>query len=132
MKKVLIFLSFLVFVNVGFSQSDSAVKTENTILYNPEFPASFPKGEMKLYEFFDSLLTNHENLEGKVFISFVVEKDGELVDFKVMKSTNEILSKEALRVCKLMPKWEPGGVYSEGKKVFLNMRIVLPINFKKK
>ena len=45
---------------------------------------------------------------GKVYITFVVEKDGTLSDIRVMKGADESLNREALRVINSSPLWKPG------------------------
>ena len=67
-----------------------------------------------------------KGIEGKVYIQFVVEKDGSIADVKVMRGVCEELDAEAVRVIKAMPKWKPGE--QEGKPVRTTM--MLPINFK--
>lgn len=47
-------------------------------------------------------------IQGRVMISFIVNTDGSLTDFKLTKPAHELLNAEALRVVKMMPKWEPG------------------------
>ncbi|WP_400193078.1 energy transducer TonB [Hymenobacter sp. B81] len=47
-------------------------------------------------------------VEGKVFVNFVVQRDGQLTDFQVLKGLDPALNAEALRVLKLMPRWTPG------------------------
>ena len=49
-----------------------------------------------------------KGIEGKVYIGFVVEIDGSLTNFTIVKSAHPLLDEEALRVVKLMPKWIPG------------------------
>ena len=49
-----------------------------------------------------------DNVEGKVLVAFVIEKDGSVTNAKVVKSAHTSLSKEAIRVIKRMPKWIPG------------------------
>lgn len=65
-------------------------------------------------------------IEGKVFVAFVVEKDGSVRDVEVLKGLGGGLDEEAVRVMKLMEKWTPGKV--KGKPVA--QRIVMPISFK--
>lgn len=65
-------------------------------------------------------------LEGKVFVEFVVERDGSITNVKVLKSPGESLSKEAARVVKLSPKWTPG--HQRGLPV--RQKMVIPIIFK--
>ena len=65
------------------------------------------------------------SVQGKVFISMTVEKNGSLSDFKVVKDIGYGAATEAIRILKLSPKWEPG--YQNGQKV--RVRYTLPISF---
>ncbi|MDD5569988.1 MAG: energy transducer TonB [Bacteroidales bacterium] len=62
-------------------------------------------------------------IEGKVFISFIVEKDGSLSNFKILRGIGGGCDEEALRVAKLMPKWIPGKQKGYAVRVILNMPI---------
>lgn len=64
-------------------------------------------------------------VEGKVFVSFVVMKDGTISNVKALKSPDQSLADEAVRVVKNMPAWEPGE--QNGKAV--NVELVLPVSF---
>jgi TonB family protein len=66
------------------------------------------------------------NIEGKVFVSFVIDKKGNITNVEPIKMGNGLLEKEALRVIKTMPKWKPGE--KDGKKV--SVKYTIPINFK--
>lgn len=68
-----------------------------------------------------------KKIEGKVFIKFIVNKEGKMVDFVGYKSPDKILTDEAIRVLKLMPDWTPGE-NEQGEKV--NVVFTLPIQFK--
>lgn len=65
-------------------------------------------------------------IQGKVFVKFVVERDGSISNVEILKSSHKLLSEEAIRVVKSMPKWNPGE--NEGK--FVRVRYNIPINFK--
>ena len=65
-------------------------------------------------------------IQGRVVCSFMVEKDGSLSDFKVIKSVHPKLDAEALRVIKQMPKWFPGKILGEATRV----KFTLPISFR--
>ena len=65
------------------------------------------------------------NISGRVYIQFVVEKTGELSNINIMRSPHDVLSAEAIRLIKLMPKWEPGRIGDEA----VRMRFALPISF---
>jgi protein TonB len=52
-------------------------------------------------------------IQGKVFVKFIVEKDGSITDAKVANKIDKHLAKEALRVVNLSPKWKPGTLKGE-------------------
>ncbi|WP_338873032.1 TonB family protein [Spirosoma sp. SC4-14] len=97
------------------------------VLKEPQFPDGMPG----LGKFLSSNLhypskAQKANVEGKVFISFVVCTDGTLCDYEVLKSVQQDLDAEALRVVKKMSgKWLPG--YHRGQKA--RVKYNLPINF---
>ena len=59
-------------------------------------------------------------------VSFVVDKDGSTTDFRVVRSVDRYLDKEALRVLMGMPKWKPG----KQKGVPVRVKYTVPINFR--
>ena len=63
---------------------------------------------------------------GRVIISVIVEKDGILSKIEVLKGVDEDLDKEALRIIKGMPKWEPG--MQNGKAV--RVKYIIPVSFR--
>ena len=65
------------------------------------------------------------NIEGRVIVEFIVEKDGTIKESKIRKSVDPSLDNEALRVIKNMPKWTPGK--QRGKPV--RVKYSLPIQF---
>ena len=52
-------------------------------------------------------------IQGKVYVKFIVEKDGSITDAKVANKIDKHLAKEALRVVNLSPKWKPGTLKGE-------------------
>ena len=65
-------------------------------------------------------------LEGKVFIQFLIDKKGNVVDLKVVRGIGGGLDEEAMRVFKNSPKWKPG--LQRGKPQIVQM--IIPITFK--
>lgn len=65
------------------------------------------------------------NIQGKVFMSFVIEKDGSITDVKVTRGVDPSLDQEAIRVVKSMPKWKPGKQRGKAVRCAFN----LPITF---
>lgn len=98
----------------------SQVVEEDNSIYNTagiEVKPDFPGGLEKFYKFVGKnfQVPEEEGLKGKVFVTFVVEKDGSLTDIKVVRDIGYGTGKEAIRVLKACPKWNPGE--QNGKKV---------------
>ncbi|MBQ9178972.1 MAG: energy transducer TonB [Prevotella sp.] len=66
------------------------------------------------------------NIEGKVIVSFVIEKDGSVSNIKALKSPHSSLTEEVVRLVKAMPNWNPGTM--SGKPV--RVKYTLPLSFK--
>ncbi|MBX2970532.1 MAG: energy transducer TonB [Cyclobacteriaceae bacterium] len=96
-----------------------------------EQPAS-PKGGMSaFYEFVSRNIkypaqARRLGTEGKVFVEFIVEKDGSLSSFTVIKGIGAGCDEEAVRILQLSPPWTPGKQRGQPVK----QRMVLPIHFK--
>lgn len=65
-------------------------------------------------------------VQGRVIVTFVVEKDGSITEAKIVKSIHPVLDEEALRVVKAMPKWYPG----KQNGVSVRVKYTLPITFR--
>lgn len=100
-----------------------------------EFPtvegaAEFPGGEEALYQFIADNLqypaeAREKNIVGKVYVTFVVEKDGSITSARLLRDIGGGCGAEALRVVNLMPRWKPGT--QSGKIV--RSQYTLPIVF---
>lgn len=66
------------------------------------------------------------NIQGRVMVSFVVNRDGSIVDPEILKAVDKDLDNEALRVIKAMPKWNPGK--QRGKPV--RVKYTVPVTFR--
>ena len=66
-------------------------------------------------------------IQGKVMISFIVNTDGTISDIKVVKRAHALLDAEALRVARLMPKWEPGKDHGKVCRSMVAIPIVVEI-----
>jgi protein TonB len=98
----------------------AAVVEEDNTVYNTagiEVKPEYPGGIEKFYNFVQKnyQMPDEEGLKGKVYVTFVVEKDGSLTDIKVLRDIGYGTGKEAIRVLKSTPKWNPGE--QNGKKV---------------
>lgn len=114
MKSKIIVLLATLFLCCGSTVFAQEVNEDvNKVYEEVEKMPKFPGGKPKLFEYLcNNLKYPQEALEngvcGKVVISFVVERDGSLSNFKVHKSVDPLLDREAMRIAKAMPKWKPG------------------------
>ncbi len=95
-----------------------------------EFQPQFPGGMEACKQFIKENLRypdTESDVQGRVIVSFMVERDGSLSDIKVVKGLAPAFDEEALRVVKMMPKWSPGA--TDGQ--ISVMRYTLPVIFKK-
>ena len=86
---------------------------EDVIQVAPEVEAEYPGGYGALMKFLSEnikypQLAKEGGITGKVFITFVVEKDGSIGHVKVAREIGGGCGAEAVRVIKMMPKWSPG------------------------
>jgi len=92
----------------------------------------FPGGLSAYLDFMRSNLNypaqaREKGIQGRVLVSFIVNEDGHLSDFRIEKSTdNEELDNEAVRMFKSMPNWKPGS--QAGKPV--KVRYQMPVNYR--
>ena len=105
---------------------------ENVIFEAVEESPEFPNGGMSgLMQYLSKnikypAIAQENGTQGRVIVQFVVNRDGSIVDAKVMRSVDPYLDKEALRVISGMPKWKPGK--QRGKAV--RCRFTVPVMFR--
>jgi len=92
---------------------------------------SFPGGPTNLMRYLATHIhypkeAKRKKQQGKVYIHFIVEKDGRITHIHVVKGASPSLDAEAVRVIKEMPRWNPG--YQKGKPVRVGFN--LPVKFK--
>ena len=105
--------------------NDEIVLT-GVVEYQPQFPGGIKACEQFIKENLRYPDTESD-VQGRVIVSFMVERDGSLSDIKVVRGLDPAFDEEALRVVKMMPKWSPGA--TDGK--ISVMRYTIPIIFKK-
>ena len=104
---------------------------EEEVFMVVEDQPEFPGGTAALLEYLRKnikypAICRENNIQGRVIVSFIVNRDGSIVDLEVVKSVNPSLDKEALRVVACMPKWKPGS--QRGKPV--RVKYTIPVNFR--
>ena len=103
---------------------------EQVIFQIVENDPEFPGGLEAMYKFLAQnikypQLARENNITGKVYVTFVVEKDGSVSNARVLRDIGGGCGAEAIRVVKSMPKWTPGK--QRGKAV--RVQYHLPVNF---
>ena len=91
----------------------------------------FPGGQGELLKFIAKsikypVIAQENGIQGRVIVTFVVERDGSITDVRVAKSVDPSLDKEAVRVAKSMPHWNPG--MQNGGPV--RVKFTLPVTFR--
>ncbi|QQL50984.1 energy transducer TonB [Mucilaginibacter ginkgonis] len=110
----------------GVGNATEAAPVDNTVHLLTDV-APEPFGGMAGWSRFLQKNMRYPNtdVEGRVILSFIVERDGSLSDVKVIKGIDNQLDAEALRVLKMAPKWKPG---LQGNKP-VRVQYTIPINF---
>lgn len=110
---------------IGDSEPETEMQTFVIVEDMPEFPG----GEMAMQKYLEqnvqypfSALEN--KIEGKVYVSFVIDKSGYVNNISVVKSLDKILDKVAVYVVSNMPKWKPGK--QRGKSVNVSYTVSVP------
>ncbi len=104
---------------------------ENKVFDVVEQMPSFPGGNQALMEYLSKnvkypVVAQENGVQGRVVVSFVVERDGSITDVKVVKSVDPSLDREASRLVSGMPKWIPGKQNGSAVRVKYNV----PVTFR--
>lgn len=144
--KMVFILPIALFLSIVFSsiitekvnaQSDASEINSTAINLNPqeeqvfmevEKMPEYPGGDEARIKFLVKNIKYPEEARkngtsGTVYITFIIEKSGEITNVKVLKGVNELLDNEAARVVNLMPAWEPGMLKGKPVRVQFNMPI---------
>lgn len=126
--------------NVEAVRNDIAVNTPppapkeevtNKVFDVVEVMPSFPGGQGALLSYLSShvkypVVAQENGVQGRVTVSFVVERDGSITDVHVVRSVDPSLDREAARVVSTMPNWQPGKQNGSAVRVKFNV----PVQFK--
>ncbi|MCR4921854.1 MAG: energy transducer TonB [Bacteroidaceae bacterium] len=107
------------------------INLDNQLFGVVEESAQFPGGDEACLKWLSEhikypSICREQGVQGRVIVSFVVNKDGSIADVKTLRSPDENLAKEAERLVKIMPKWKPA---RQGNKT-MRSRFQLPIQFR--
>ena len=106
-------------------------RTEGKVYEKVENMPEFPGGVQGLMQYISSNLkypaaAQKAGIQGKVIVSMIVDKEGNITDPKIIKGITPLLDAEAIRIISDMPQWKPGT--DKGEKV--NVQYTIPLVFK--
>ena len=107
------------------------VEGESDVYQIVEQMPEFPGGEAELYHYISKNIrypqeAKEKGIQGRVFIGFIVEKDGSISNVRNLRGVDSELDAEAIRVIQSLPKWKPG----KHKGEFVRVSYQIPIFFK--
>ena len=133
MKKVILILNLLWVTAFGVAQESDS--THQVLIVAEQMP-SFVGGEKALSKYIASNINYPQKeleakIEGTVYVTFIVQKDGKVSDVEIMSSVEngKNLDKEAIRIMNEMPLWTPG--MQEEVPVAVRFNLSIPFNIKK-
>jgi len=111
-------------------EDDDEEIDEHEIFILVESQPEFPGGTVELYKFLRNEIryppfAKEANIQGRIFINFVVEADGSITNIVVLRGIGGGCDEEAIRIVKSMPKWTPGKQRGRSVRVSFN----LPVKF---
>ena len=133
-KNVSLKVALMMFVLLFSFMTSTAQTKKNNMVYDVvEVMPQYPGGQIAMLKYIMENIKYpkqimEEGIQGRVTVSFIVEKDGRVSNVRLLRSVQPSLDKEAIRVVKSMPKWTPGK--QNGKPV--RVRFNLPVMFKLK
>lgn len=123
----------IAFFAIQYISAQTSERFVNDNSYSPsdiDVKPEFPGGIAKFYKFIEKnykMPNSKGHLDGKLFVNFVIEKDGKLTNIKVLRDLGFDTGKEAVRVLLMSPKWIPAE--RNGEKV--RCSYTLPIEIKR-
>ncbi|MFA9391645.1 MAG: energy transducer TonB [Prolixibacteraceae bacterium] len=113
-------------------QYTEEIQEEPTLLFAQQMP-EFPGGMKNLNSWLSKNIKYPQaavnlNVSGRVYLNFVVDKDGSISNIAITRGVDDLIDKEAMRVVATMPKWKPGFQNGKPVKVSYNIFITFQLN----
>lgn len=127
-KTYVLFVLIFIFSAAAFAQT-GAPQIANNYKMMPELDEKpdFPGGIQEFYKFIGANYKTPkvQGLAGRVYVTFIVEKDGSLADIKVLRDIGYGTGEEAIRVLQNSPKWTPGKYKGEPVRAMYSLPITI-------
>ena len=120
--KRIIFIVLAIMVTLSINAQSEATHVEEKVYDVVEEMPQFPGGPSALFEYLSNnlqypVVAEENGVQGRVIVTFIVEKDGSISNAKVVKAVDPSLDKEAIRLVESMPNWIPGKQNGEPVRV---------------
>ncbi|RFZ94372.1 energy transducer TonB [Mucilaginibacter conchicola] len=128
MKYLLIIICAFTYTSAK-AQTDTLTAADTAVYIAVQQPVEFPGGPEKLKTTVAKMVrypadAREKRIQGKVIVSFIVEKDGKLTHLKILQHLSDDTDAEALRVVGNLPKWKPG--VQSGKVIRQEWTVAVP------
>ena len=129
--KRIIFIVLAIMVTLSINAQSEGTPVEETVYDVVEEMPQFPGGPSALFEYLSNnlqypVVAEENGVQGRVIVTFIVEKDGSISNAKVVKAVDPSLDKEAIRLVESMPNWIPGKQNGEPVRV----KYTVPVTFR--
>lgn len=127
----IIFIVLSILVTLSINAQSEATHVEEKVYDVVEEMPQFPGGPSALFEYLSNnlqypVVAEENGVQGRVIVTFIVEKDGSISNAKVVKVVDPSLDKEAIRLVESMPNWIPGKQNGEPVRV----KYTVPVTFR--
>ena len=129
--KRIIFVVFAIMATLSINAQSEGTPVEETVYDVVEEMPQFPGGPSALFEYLSNnlqypVVAEENGVQGRVIVTFIVEKDGSISNAKVVKAVDPSFDKEAIRLVESMPNWIPGKQNGEPVRV----KYTVPVTFR--
>ncbi len=113
--------------------TEPEVIEDDLVHVRPEIMPEFPGGEQAMYAFLYSqikypALARELNIQGRVFVGFIIERDGSVSNVHIMRGIGGGCDEEAMRAVSNMPRWNPGRMGTQPVRVTYSLPVVFRLN----
>lgn len=118
------------FLLTALLSSKNTIAQTDDLIYSTagiEVKPTFPGGINEFYQFIGKNFQTPkvEGLKGKIYVTFVIEKDGSVTEIKILRDIGYGTGEEAVRVLKECPKWNPGTQNGKAVRVLYSLPITI-------
>ncbi|UXX80130.1 energy transducer TonB [Reichenbachiella carrageenanivorans] len=127
----LIHIILALFLTTSLSSYTSLAQGDDTVYSLADKQPVYPGGMAAFFRYIETNLqypvaAQAKGVEGRVFVEYIVEKNGKISGAKILKGLNNECDQEAIRLISNTATWAPGEI--DGKKV--RVKMALPLHFK--